>query len=165
MRTPGSPTELEHRRRLAVERLGEGYSADEVADFLGVSTRTVWRWLAMARGAGPQGVSARPVPGRPGKLTRAQEKVVLRWLHDSPLEHGFATELWTAARINQLIEQEFAIAFNPRYLSSWLRDRGLTPQKPRRVARERDPDAIRRWLAADWPRIKKRRGDGEPPSS
>jgi transposase len=159
MRTPGSPAELEHRRRLAIARLSEGYSVDEVADFLGVSIRTVWRWLALARGDGPDGLSSRPVPGRPRKLTPTQEKVVLRWLHDSPTEHGFATELWTAARIAQRIEQEFGIIFNPRYLSSWLRDRGLTPQKPQRVARERDPKAIRRWLAADWPRIKKRRGD------
>jgi transposase len=165
MRSPGSPAELEHRRRLAIERLSEGYSADEVADFLGVSVRTVWRWLALARGDDPDGLSARPVPGRPRKLTPTQEKIVLRWLRDSPLEHGFATELWTAARIARLIEQEFDITFNPRYLSTWLRDRGLTPQTPQRVARERDPEAIRRWLATDWPRIKKRRGGSEHPSS
>src|SRR3982751_5211331 len=98
MRTPGSPAELEHRRRLAVQRLNEGYSADEVADFLAVSARAGWRWMALARGDGLEGLSARPVPGRPRKLTTTQEKVVLRWLRDSPLEHGFATELWTAAR-------------------------------------------------------------------
>lgn len=165
MRPPGSPAELEHRRRLAIQRLGDGYSADEVADFLGVSTRTVWRWLALSRGGGPKGLSARPTPGRPRKLTTTQEKIVLRWVRDSPLEHGFTTELWTAPRIAHLIEQEFGVRFNPRYLSSWLRDRGLTPQKPRRVARERDPDAIRRWLAVDWLRIKKRPGDKQLPSS
>lgn len=165
MRTPGSPAELEHRRRLAVQRLNEGYSADEVADFLAVSARTVWRWMALARGDGPEGLSARPVPGRPRKLTTTQEKIVLRWLRDSPLEHGFATELWTAARIAQLIEQEFGITFNPRYLSSWLRARHLTPQKPQRVARERDPETIQHWLATDWPRIKKRPGAGGPRSS
>jgi transposase len=165
MRTPGSPAELEHRRRLAIQRLNEGYSADEVADFLAVSARTVWRWMALARGDGPEGLSARPVPGRPRKLTTTQEKIVLRWLRDSPLEHGFATELWTAARIAQLIEQEFGITFNPRYLCSWLRDRDLTPQKPRRVARERDPEKIRHWLATDWPRIKKRPGARGPRSS
>jgi len=165
MRTPGSPAELEHRRRLAVARLNEGYSADEVADFLAVSVRTVWRWMASARGDGPEGLSARPVPGRPRKLTTNQEKVVVRWLGDSPLEHGFATELWTAARVAQLIEQEFGITFNPRYLSSWLRARGVTPQMPQRVARERDPEQIQRWLATDWPRIKKRRDARGPHSS
>ncbi len=164
MRTPGSPAELEHRRRLAVQRLQEGYSADEIADFLAVSARTVWRWMALARADGPEGLSARPGTGRPRKLTTTQEKVVVRWLRDSPLEHGFTTELWTAARVAHLIEREFGITFNPRYLSSWLRARGLTPQKPQRVARERDPEAIRRWLTTDWPRIKKRPGARGPRS-
>jgi transposase len=109
-------------------------------------------------------LAAQPVSGRPPKLTRVQEKILLRWLQDNPLEHGFGTELWTAARIAQLIEREFGITFNPRYLSSWLRDRGLTPQKPQRVAREGDPVKLRRWLESDWPRIKKRPGDRTPPS-
>jgi transposase len=44
-----------------------------------------------------------------------------------------------------------------RYLSAWLRDRGFTPQKPRRIPRQRDPEAIAAWLEVQWPRIKKTR--------
>lgn len=156
MRTKGSPDELEHRRRLAVQRYLEGYSADEIAGFLGISTRSVWRWLASLRDQGPEGLAARPVPGRPPKLSVTREKIVLRWLRGSPIEHGFATELWTARRLAQLIAEEFAIRFNPRALAGWLRDRGFTPQKPERVPRERDPGSIAAWLASDWPRIKKK---------
>jgi transposase len=107
---------------------------------------------------GATGLSGHAAPGRPRKLTTTQEKIVLRWLADNPTEHGFPTELWTTARLGRLIEQEFGVTFNPRYLSAWLRGRGLTPQKPQRVPRERDPDEIREWLSTDWPRIKKRRG-------
>jgi transposase len=156
MRTKGSPDELEHRRQLAVQRYLEGYSADEIAGFLGTSARSVWRWLASFRHSGPEGLAARPVPGRPPKLTVSQEKIVLRWLRGSPVEHGFATELWTARRLAQLIEEEFTTRFNPRALVGWLRDRGLTPQKPERVPRERDPGALAAWLASDWPRIKRK---------
>jgi transposase len=156
MRTKGSSDELEHRRQLAVQRLIEGYSADEVAEFLGISPRTVWRWLASFRDRGPAGLTARPVTGRPRKLTVTQEKIALRWLRGSPLEHKFATELWTAPRLAHLIEEEFGIRFNPRSLCAWLRNRGFTPQKPERVPRERDPGAIAAWLASDWPRIKKK---------
>jgi transposase len=127
MRTQGSPEELEHRRRLAVQRLLEGYPAEEVAEFLDVSTRTVWRWLALFRAEGSKGLTARPVPGRPCKLTSTQEKIILRWLRHSPTVLGFATELWSAPRLAQLIEQEFDIRFNPHSLSAWLRDRGFTP--------------------------------------
>jgi transposase len=157
MRTTGSPAELEHRRRLAVERVLDGYSTVEVADFLGVDPSSVRRWVAAFRRQGVAGLAARPVTGRPPKLTTTQEKIVRRWLDGSPTEHGFATELWTAPRLAQIIEQEWGIPFHPDYLTAWLRQRGFTPQKPRRKARERDDEAIARWLAKDWPRIKKRR--------
>jgi transposase len=157
MRTEGSPAVLEYRRRLAVRRVEDGYSIGEVADFVGVDPRTVRRWVSAFRRHGATGLAAHPVPGRPPKLTTTQEKIVGRWLADDPTEHGFATELWSAPRLALLIEQEFDIHFHPDYLTVWLRRRGYTPQKPRRVHRERDDEAIAGWLAKDWPRIKKRR--------
>jgi transposase len=164
MRSIGSPAELERRRCLAVQRVHEGYSVEEVADFLGVDPSSVRRWRAAFRRRGVSGLAARPIAGRPPKLTRAQEKIVRRWLADNPMEHGFSTELWTAARLAQLIEQEWDIAFHPGYLCAWLRERGFTPQLPRRVPRERDERAIARWLAEDWPRIKKRPAGAAPTS-
>jgi transposase len=156
MRTKGSPAELEHRRQLAVRRSLEGYSADEIAEFLDVTPRTVWRWLARFHEQGPEGLSSRPVPGRPPKLTTTQEKVVRRWLTEDPTTHGFTTELWTGPRLAELIRQEYGIRLHPRYLCTWMRARGFTPQKPHRVAREGDPQAVAAWLKVQWPRIKKR---------
>ncbi len=57
-----------------------------------------------------------------------------------------------------MIHQEFAIELNPKDLTVGLR-RGFTPQKPRRVPRQRDPEEIAAWLQTQWPRIKKRPGD------
>jgi len=108
---------------------------------------------------------SRPASGRPPKLTRTQEKVIRRWLADKPTEHGFATDLWTGPRVAQMIRQEFGVVLNPKYMTVWLRRRGFTPQKPRRIPRERDPEAIAAWLASDWPRIKKKLGDSTPTSS
>src|SRR3954447_2400339 len=158
MRTEGTAVELQRRRHLAVQRVAEGYSAEEVAAFLDVAPRSVWRWLAAFRRDGDEGLAARTgrALGRRPKLTRTQEKIVLRWLSDSPTEYGFTTDLWSAPRLAQLIEQEFATHFHPNYLSTWLRQRGYTPQKPRRVPREQDDEAIAQWLAKDWPRIKQK---------
>ena len=156
MRDQGSPSELEHRRLLAVRRVLEGYSTEEVAEFLGVDPRSVRRWVAAHREAGGEGLIARPVSGRPPKLTSTQAKVIRRWLADKPTEHGFATDLWTGPRLALVIRQEFGIGLNPKYLTAWLRRRGLTPQKPRRVPRRRDPEVIAAWLRTQWPRIKKR---------
>ncbi|HWE35158.1 MAG TPA: IS630 family transposase [Isosphaeraceae bacterium] len=164
MRHEGSPAELEHRRRLAVQRVLDGYSTQEVAEFLGVDPSSVRRWVASFRRHGAAGLAARPAPGRPPKLTRTQEKVVLHWLADSPAEHGFATELWTGRRLAAVIAQEWDVRLHPRYLTAWLRARGYSPQRPQRVPGRRDPEAIARWLARDWPRIKKRRGGRAPAS-
>jgi transposase len=165
MRTKGSPAELEHRRLLAVQRVLEGYSAEAVAEFLGVDSRSVRRWVATFRQAGGAGLVARPPSGRPPKLTRTQEKVIRRWLADKPTEHGFPTDLWTGPRVAHMIRQEFGVAINAKYITVWLRRRGFTPQKPRRVPRQRDPEAIAAWLHSDWPRIKKKPGGSTPGSS
>jgi transposase len=148
----GSTAVGDYRRCLGIQRVADGYSTQEVADFLGVDPSTVRRWLAADRRSGTDG----PGPGRPTKLTSTQQKVALRWLSEPPTEHGFPTDLWSASRLALLIEEVFAVRFNPNYLSTWLRQRGYTPQKPRRVHRERDDKAITRWLDRDWPRIKQK---------
>lgn len=51
-------------RALLVERIGQGQTADEVAAALGISRRTVQKWLARARAEGAEGLqdrSARPL--------------------------------------------------------------------------------------------------------
>ena len=157
MRSEGLPGELQRRRLLAVRRLIDGYSIGEVARFLEVDARSVRRWMDAYRKAGVDGLSAKAVPGRSPKLTRAQQKIVLRWLDDRPSEHGFDTDLWTAARLGVLIHEEWAIDLNHRYLCRWLHERGFSPQRPQRVPRERDPHQIAAWLDTEWTRIKKKR--------
>ncbi len=129
MRPFGSACELENRRRLAVIRVHEGYSQKDVARFLGVSERSVRRWVADDRREGQAGLAAKPTPGRTPKLTAEQEPVVLGWFRQSPTEFGFPTELWTAPRVAQLIERTFGVKFHPRYLNAWLTARGITPQR------------------------------------
>ena len=155
---------MQRFRVLAVERVLDGYPPGEVAAFLDVSPSAVRRWVAAYRRSGPAGLRAKPVPGRPPKLTRTQEKVALRWLDDPATAHGFDTDLWTAARVSQLIRGEWDVALNRRYVCRWLRARGATPQRPQRVPRERDPEAIAAWLDADWARIKKKRHASAEPS-
>jgi transposase len=157
VRPRGSPEELEKRRQVAVQRVvEEGYSPDDVAEVLGVDVSSVRRWVATFRRDGEQGLLAHPVPGRPRKLTVTQEKIVQRWLNESPTTLGFQTDLWTAFRLAHLIEQEFKVHFSPSYLTTWMRNRDFTPQKPQRVPRQRDPKAIAAWLQHDWPRIKRK---------
>jgi transposase len=147
---------LAYLRRLAIARVDEGHSRAEVARFLGVSDRSVRRWLAIQRAGGPDALTARSHPGRPPKLSDEQAAAVLSWLEQNPSELGFPTQRWTGPRVAQLIEQRLGVQMNPRYLNDWLRHRRITPQIPTRSARERDEAQIQWWVAKLWPHIKKK---------
>jgi len=148
----------EFLRRLAIARVLDGEAPEVLADLLGVSERSVWRWLSRWRDQGDAGLALRPGRGRPNKLTDDQIQQVLDWVEQSPTDFGFATERWTAPRLAWLIEKSFNIHLNARYLNDWARRHGVTPQMPQRQARERDEKLIAGWVAHRWPRIKKRSG-------
>jgi transposase len=133
MRTNGTAAELERRRFLAVERLRDGYPAQQVADFLGVHLRTVRLWHSRFRRRGKAGLRAKPPPGRPPKLTARQERTVLSWFRQSPRSFGFSTDLWTARRVALVIQRQWSVVFNHREPNAWLARRDVTPQKPQRV--------------------------------
>ena len=161
MRRPGFKEELERQRRLGVSHVLAGYRQRGVARFLGGHPSSVCRWMKAYRRGGDGALAGRDPSGRPRKLTRRQERQVLGWFRRSPTSFGFPTELWTAARVARVIYRKWRIKFHPRYLSQWLAERRITPQKPRFRAREQDEDEVQRWLREEWPRIKKvRRGSG-----
>jgi transposase len=165
MRSKGTAAELEARRLTAVRRVDGGWAQKDVAAFLGVHPVTVAKWMARHRADKDNGLKAKPTPGRPRLLTDEQEQQVLGWLNESPTRHGFRTDLWTARRVAELIHTKFGVRFHPSYLREWLAKRNYTPQKPARRARQRNQEAIDRWVAEDWPRIQKRRGRNTPTSS
>ena len=165
MKSNDTAKELEARRRLAVQRVEDGWSQREVAAFLGVHPVTVAKWMARFRTKGAAGLAARPTPGRPPFLTPEQEKTVLGWLADPPTKHGFRTDLWTARRVADLIYQRLNVRFHPHYLREWLTKRNHTPQRPGRRAKQQNPVEIDRWLKEEWPRIEKKAWPTTPTSS
>ncbi len=64
MQPPGSPQELERRRRRAVAMLVVGDAPIDVAHRLGVDRRSVRRWKAAHRRDGEPGLRAKPALGR-----------------------------------------------------------------------------------------------------
>lgn len=155
MRPQGSPVELERRRLRAIALLEQGLRPHEVAERVGVDRRSVRRWHRAYRRRGRDGVKARPVPGRPPKLTAVQRRSLVRWILRGPEAFGFPTALWTCQRIVQVIRQRFHVTYHPDHVGRLLRACGFTPQRPQRTARERNDRRVRLWLQHDWPRIKK----------
>jgi transposase len=156
MRPAGSPEELERRRLRAIQLLAQGLMPVEVAQRLGVDRRSVRRWKAAFRKKGQQALTARPAPGRPTKLDRAQRRKLERLLLKGAQAAGFDTDLWTCPRVAELIEAHFGVDYHVDHISRLLHTLGWSPQKPERRAIERDEQEIQRWVKQSWPRVKKK---------
>ena len=80
-----------------------------------------------------------------------------------PLAHGWKTDLWTTTRIANLIKTEFGISYHRDHVGRLLHQLGLSWQKPKRRAAERDEKEIQRWIKEEWHRIKKKSPDSAQP--
>ena len=76
-------------------------------------------------------------------------------LLQGPLAHGYRTNLWTTARIVELIQRKYGVQHHGDHVGRLMHSLKWSPQKPERRALERDEKAIARWKQKDWPRIKK----------
>jgi transposase len=157
MRPKGNSAKLEQRRRDAIAMLKRGVKPAIVAKTLRTSLVSVGRWRKACRVGGLEALAAKPVPGRPLKLGLGQRRRIAGLLLKGPIHHGYSTELWTLARVAEVIEGNFGVSYHPSQVWRILLSLGWSCQKPESRARERDEAALARWRRVDWPRIKKRR--------
>jgi transposase len=154
-RLKGSADLLEDRRRRALALLDDGFSLNEVGRQIGCNPSSVMRWRDARRQGGDSALKVRFSPGRPLKLLAAERKRLVRLLLKGPMAQGYRTNLWTTARIANLVESEFGVSYHLDHIGRLMHSLGWTPQKPERRALERDEEEIERWKQEEWPRIKK----------
>ncbi|MFN7022660.1 MAG: IS630 family transposase [Phycisphaerales bacterium] len=158
MRTKGTPAELEARRLRAAELLGQGKGTNEVARLVGVGPSAVSKWKKVLRKRGPEGLRAKPHPGRKARLDRAQKRRLVALLKRGAVAAGYDSDLWTCRRIRDQIGKTEGVWYDLNHVWRILHALGFSAQKPEARARERDEAAVERWRKKAWPRITKRRG-------
>jgi len=146
---------LEEMRARAVRSVQNGQSPEIVAQALGINRTTIYDWLAKYRRGGWGGLKAKPVPGRPPKLSRH----AIKWIYDtitqkSPLQLKFEFALWTREMIAKLIMDKFGVKLSTSSVGRLLAQLGLTCQKPLRRALEQDEALVQQWLKKEYPKIK-----------
>lgn len=131
MRPHGSPKVLEQRRRRAVALKEQGCGPVQIARLLNTTPQSVGRWLACYADHGADGLAAKPVPGRPPKLTLRQRRALARCLLKGANCFGFATDLWTCPRVAQVIRQRYGVNYHVDHLPRLLRALGFSPSEAR----------------------------------
>jgi transposase len=143
-----------------------GKSQADVARAVGVSREAVSQWYHHWSDGGRQALVGAGRAGRRPRLSDEQITELEKALLEGPQANGFPTDLWTLARVADVIESRFGVAYSQTQTWDILRRRlGWSRQRPARRALERDDEAIVTWIKNDWPRIKKAPGAGGPGSS
>jgi transposase len=126
-----------------------------VAAQVGCVPSSVVRWTQAFESGGERGLDAKPQAGGTSRLTVKQRRELVGYLLKGPRAFGWRTELWTLSRVAKLIEQKFGVHYHISNVHRVLRGLGFSPQKPARLARERDERAVEAFRSRRWPAIKK----------
>ena len=145
---------LEALRLRAVSQVNAGTRPAEVAGALGLSRSVVYRWLAAYRDGGRGALLARPVPGRPPRLSVLQMRQLWGLIVGSdPRQLQFDFALWTREMVRELIRREFGVGLSVVSVGRLLARMGLSPQRPLYRACQQDPEAVTRWKEQEYPAI------------
>lgn len=165
MRPRGSAELLEDRRHRALALLAEGLSLNEVGRRIGCSASSVKRWRDACRRGGEKALKVRFSSGRPPKLSRAQGRQLISVLLKGAVASGYSNQLWTTARIAEVIWKRFRVRYHKDHVGRLLHSFGWSHQRPQKEALERDAAEIRRFVREDWPAVKKTPSGWAPTSS
>lgn len=145
----------EGRRLRAWELHQQGWKQREIAAALGVTQGAVSQWLRRGTAGGVEALRHRKAPGATPRLTQDQRARLPELLARGAEAHGFRGEVWTCARVAEVIRNEFGVRYHPAHVSRLLKALRLSLQKPMRRADQRDEEAIEHWKEERWPSLKK----------
>jgi len=145
----------EERRMQAWKLHEQGWKQKDIATALGVTEGAVSQWFKKAREQGVEALKHQPPPGATPKLSAEQRAQLPSLLRQGAEAFGFRGQVWTTARVAQMIEQQFGVKYHPAHCSRLLRQLRYSRQKPIEKATQRDEAAIQAWKEQRWEELKK----------
>jgi transposase len=145
----------EGRRMRAWELHEQGWKQKDIAAALGVSEGAVSQWFKKVKTQGVQALRHQPPPGRQAQLSAGQMAQLPALLALGAEAFGFRGQVWTTARVVEMIKQQFGVSYHRAHGSRLLRRLNQSRQKPIQKATQRDEAAIATWKEERWPALKK----------
>lgn len=133
----------------------QGWKQKDIATALGVSEGAVSQWFKKVRTQGIEALRHQPPPGRQAQLSPEQMAQLPALLAQGAEAFGFRGQVWTTARVVEMIRQQFGVSYHRAHASRLLRRIKQSRQKPIQKATQRDETAIQTWKEERWPALKK----------
>src|SRR5581483_2080424 len=117
----------EGRRQQAIKLRERGWRVKRIAQALGVSRESVSRWLSrQRRQPGDSTWRTRQRSGRPGRLSPEQLDMIPSMLSSGAEAWGFGGDLWTCARVADILRWQFGVHYHKAHVSRLLKQLGWT---------------------------------------
>ena len=132
-----------------------GMSQTEVAAKFRVSRAATCKWYAAWDTGGMAGLDSKGPPGFASALNNKKRQQFKRAILKGPLASGYETNLWTLARLAEVLKKTTQVKFGSVRTWQVVRELGFTPQKPDLAVKERNEADIANWKTRRLPSIKK----------
>lgn len=158
METPSKTSQhaREFKRLRAVELYEQGWRPVRIAEALGVTRGAVSQWLKRYREKGIEALQYKKIAKKPARLSQPQKAMLVVMLSQGAENFGYVGQIWTQARVAELIERKFGINYHVNHVGKILKACGWTYQKPMSRASQRNEEAVKQWCTEQWPEIKKK---------
>jgi transposase len=111
----------EWRRRRAWELCKQGWKQQEIAEALGVTQGAVSQWMKVGREQGEEELRGKRAKGPKARLSQEQLARLPALLDQGAEAHGFRGEVWTTARVAELLTKQFGVTSHPAHRSRLLK--------------------------------------------
>jgi transposase len=155
LRTASNET-IEKLRRLAINKLRQGATIEETSKYLGVGQSTIklWKSLYKKHGSKFYTLKKRGSKGGSKDLTAEMLRKIRYHIEDKlPEQLKLPFYLWDRKAVQTLIEKKYGVKKSLPQIGRYLKQWGMSPQKPIVKAYEQDPKAVERWKKVEYPKI------------
>ena len=139
-----------------MELYKQGWRPVRIAEALGVTRGAVSQWLKCYREKGIDALRYKRVSKKPTRLSPSQMVELVSLLALGAERFGYVGQIWTQARVGELIERKFGVSYHLNHVGKILKACGWTYQKPVSRASQRNDDAVKQWCSERWPELKKK---------
>jgi transposase len=155
-----TPQEQYFLRKFIIRLHLQGKRTSEIVVLTGAKTRHINSTVRKYKQGGLEAISLKKM-GRPeGKnsilIFEQEEKIKETIIKNTPDNFKLRGFLWSMKNIMALITLLFCIEVKRSTLSEYLKRWGFTPQRPVIYNKKQNPEAVKRWLEIEYPKIKKR---------
>jgi len=138
----------------AVNAVISGQTIESVSKTLQFNRSTIHRWLQKYRSTEDlNSLRHEQRPGRPRKMKGRVWWRIRLALQKPATKYGFETNFWNSTRIIQFAKKEIKVKLSQPTVWRWLRQSGLTYQKPEKRYMQENAKLKAEWLRTEVPRI------------